>query len=408
MGTRPLRVVRIIARLNIGGPARHVALLQRHLPGRGYESTLVTGVPAAGEAELPPAEAAGAPIDRVVVPELGRALRAGDDLVAFVRIYRLLRRLKPDIVHTHTAKAGALGRVAALLYNATRRPGRRAVVVHTFHGHVMQGYFGPVANRAVRTAERALARVSDRIIAISPAQQSDLVEVFRIAPARKVVMVPLGLDLDALERTPDRGGRLRHEAGFPDDAVVCGYVGRLVPIKHADLLIRAFAEVYGRQPRARLLVVGDGECRVDLERLVGELNLTRSVRFIGWQTNLIDVYGAMDVVALTSRNEGTPVALIEAAAAGKAIVATRVGGVPDVVETERTGLLVPDDDLAALASALERLVVDSALRARLGEAARTNSISRFGYVRLVDDLDALYRAADDGRRGRIPSSKPMA
>ncbi|HEY6358196.1 MAG TPA: glycosyltransferase, partial [Vicinamibacterales bacterium] len=139
MGTRPLRVVRIIARLNIGGPARHVALLQRHLPGRGYESTLVTGVPAAGEAELPPAEAAGGPIDRVVVPELGRALRVGDDLVAFVRIYRVLRRLKPDIVHTHTAKAGALGRVAALLYNATRRPSRRAVVVHTFHGHVMQG-----------------------------------------------------------------------------------------------------------------------------------------------------------------------------------------------------------------------------------------------------------------------------
>jgi glycosyltransferase involved in cell wall biosynthesis len=221
-------------------------------------------------------------------------------------------------------------------------------------------------------------------------------------------MVPLGLDLDALERTSDRGARLRHEAGFPDDAVVCGYVGRLVPIKHTGLLIRAFAEVHGRQPRARLLVVGDGECRVDLERLVGELNLTGSVCFTGWQTNLIDVYGAMDVVALTSRNEGTPVALIEAAAAGKAIVATRVGGVSDVVETERTGLLVPDDDLAALVSALERLVVDSALRVRLGAAARASSIRRFGYVRLVDDLDALYRAADDVRRGRILSSKPMA
>jgi glycosyltransferase involved in cell wall biosynthesis len=405
---RRLRVVRIIARLNIGGPARHVALLQRHLPARGYESTLVTGVPADGEAELPPAEAAGAPIDRVVVPELGRALRAGDDLVAFARIYALLRRLKPDIVHTHTAKAGALGRVAALLYNVTRRPSRRAVVVHTFHGHVMQGYFGPVANRAVRTAERMLARVSDRIIAISPAQRRDLVEVFRIAPAHKVVTVPLGLDLDALEGTPDRGGRLRYEAGFPDDAVVCGYVGRLVRIKHVDLLIRAFAEVHGRQPRARLLVVGDGECRVDLERLVGDLNLAGRVRFVGWQTNLIDVYGAMDVVALTSRNEGTPVALIEAAAAGKAIVATRVGGVPDVVETERTGLLVPDDDLGAFASALVRLIVDPALRARLGAAARASSIHRFGYVRLVDDLDALYRAADDVRRDRIPSSKPMA
>jgi len=403
-----LRVVRIIARLNIGGPARHVALLQRHLAARGYDSTLVTGVPSAGEGELPPDEAAGAPIDRIVVPELGRALRAADDLVAFVRIYRLLRRLEPDIVHTHTAKAGALGRVAASWYNLTRRPRRRAVVVHTFHGNVLRGYFGPVASRAVRAAEQALARVSDRIVAISSTQRRDLVEVFRIAPARKVVVVPLGLDLDALAHAPDRGGSLRGDAGFPSEAIVCGYVGRLVPIKHVDLLVRAFAEVRRRQPRARMLIVGNGECRADLERLVGDLDLTGDVHFAGWRTDLIQVYGAMDIVALSSRNEGTPVALIEAGAAGKAIVATRVGGVPDVVETERTGLLVPDDDVAALASALERLIVDPDLRTRLGAAARANSISRFGYARLIDDLDALYRAEDDARRGRTPSSKPMA
>jgi glycosyltransferase involved in cell wall biosynthesis len=404
---RRLRVVRIIARLNIGGPARHVALLQRHLAGRGYDSTLVTGVPAAGEGELAPEEAAGAPIDRIVVPELGRSLRAVDDLVAFVRIYRLLRRLEPDIVHTHTAKAGALGRVAAWWYNATRRPSRRAVVVHTFHGHVLQGYFGSVGSRAVRTAERALARVSDRIVAISSTQRRDLVEVFRIAPARKVVVVPLGLDLDALQRAPDRGGLLRREADFSGDAIVCGYVGRLVPIKHVDLLIRAFAEVQRRQPRARLLVVGDGECRVDLERLTGELNLAGAVYFAGWRTDVVAVYGAMDIVALSSRNEGTPVALIEAGAAGKAIIATRVGGVPDVVETERTGLLVPDEDLAAFTSALERLIVDAPLRARLGSAARASSI-RFGYARLVDDLDGLYRAEHAARRGRMWSSRPVA
>jgi len=408
VGDRRLRVVRLIARLNIGGPARHVALLQRHLAARGYESTLVTGVPEAGEGELPPEEAAGAPIDRIVVPELGRTLRAADDLVAFVRIYRLLRRLEPDIVHTHTAKAGALGRLAAWLYNATRRPRRRAVIVHTFHGHVLRGYFGPVASRAVRAAERALAHVSDRIVAISSTQRRDLVEVFRIAPARKVVVVPLGLDLDALQRAPDRGGSLRAEAGFPAESIVCGYVGRLVPIKHVDLLIRAFAEARRRQPRARLLVVGDGQCRVDLERLVAEVNLTGAVWFAGWRTDLIEVYGAMDVVALSSRNEGTPVALIEAGAAGKAIVATRVGGVPDVVETERTGLLVPDDDLGALALALERLMADPDLRVRLGAAARATSISRFGYPRLVDDLDALYRAALDVRRGRRRLSTPVA
>jgi glycosyltransferase involved in cell wall biosynthesis len=397
MADRPLRVVRLIARLNIGGPARHVALLQRHLPAHGYASTLITGVPGDDEEEIPTEVAAGAPIDRVVVPELGRALRAGDDVVAFRRILGVLRRIQPDIVHTHTAKAGALGRVAAMIYNATRRPSRRAVIVHTFHGHVFHGYFSPTMSRLVRTTERTLARGSDRIIAISPAQRRDLVEGYRIAPAAKVDVVPLGLDLDALRAVPARVDTLRRAAGILGDAIVCGYVGRLARIKHVDLLVRAFGRAATLQPRARLLIVGDGECRDELEQLVASLSLGSRVHFAGWQTNLADVYGAMDVVALSSRNEGTPVALIEASAAARAIVSTEVGGVADVVKAGETALLVADDDEPALAAALGRLFSDAALRARLGAAARQHSDGRFGAARLVDDLDGVYRRARAAR-----------
>ena len=215
----------------------------------------------------------------------------------------------------------------------------------------------------------------------------------------KVAVVPLGLDLDALRAAPERDAQLRRAAGFPDDAVVCGYVGRLVPIKHVDLLIRAFAGVASHSSRARLIVVGDGTCRADLERLAADLGLRAQVHFAGWQRDLARVYGAMDVVALTSRNEGTPVALIEASAAGKAIVATDVGGVADVVQRDATGLLVPDDDLEALTSTLSRLMADGNLRLRLGAAARDVATSRFGYARLVDDIDALYRSVVRVRRG---------
>jgi glycosyltransferase involved in cell wall biosynthesis len=388
--------------MNVGGPARHVGLLQRHLPTRGYQSTLVTGVVGDGEVEMSPVEAAGAPIERTVIAELGRTVRAGDDVRALRHIVRLLRDLEPDIVHTHTAKAGAIGRVAAAAFNATRGRARRAAVIHTFHGHVLRGYFSPAVDRAVRITERGLATLTDRIIAISPAQRHDLVNVFRVAPDRKVSVVSLGLDLDALAAAPARSDALRNEAGFPDASVVCGYVGRFAPIKHLDLLVRAFAQVAAADPRARLMLVGDGEARDELQRLTAALGVADRTFFAGWRANLADVYGAIDIVALTSRNEGTPVALIEAGAAGKAIVATKVGGVGDVVHLDRTGVLVADDDLNGMAAALLALVRDEGRRRTLGAAARADMTSRFGLARLVDDLDGLYR--DVLRRSRGTAS----
>jgi glycosyltransferase involved in cell wall biosynthesis len=393
-----VRVVRVITRLNVGGPARHVALLEAHLPARGYRSSLVHGALHTGEAEFP--VQAGPGHDVVRIPSLGRAVRIGGDVVAWWRVLRVMFRVKPDVVHTHTAKAGALGRIAAFVYNRTRAASGRAVVVHTFHGHVFHGYFGPWTSRLVQTFERGLARLTDRVVAITEGQRRDLVERYRIVPAARAVVVPLGLDLDpfAAADTSSRAS-VRQALGFAPDDVVCAFVGRLVPIKHVDLLVHACARVFARHPNGRLLIVGDGECRAGLEALVRDRGLDARVRFVGWRTDLTNIYAAADVVALSSRNEGTPVALIEAMAAGRAVVATAVGGVPEVVEDGVTGRLVADDDEVALASAIDELFADAAARARLGAAARDSVLRRFGYARLVTEIDAIYRDALADVRG---------
>jgi glycosyltransferase involved in cell wall biosynthesis len=386
---RPIRVVRIIARLNIGGPARHVALLERHLPKLGYQSWLVYGTPAAGEREL--AFEAGPGHTAVRLTSLSRSIRVVADVAALWQIWQVLRRVRPDVVHTHTAKAGALGRVAAAGYNLTRRRARRAVVIHTFHGHVFEGYFRPSVARIVRRVERALARVTDRIIAISPGQRSDLVERFHVAPANRVVVVPLGLDLEPLAGLARDRSRTRSTGDA--DAVVCAFIGRLAPIKHVDLLIRACARAFASESHGRLLVVGDGECRAELEALAAQLGVMDKITFAGWQTDLQALYAGVDLVALSSLNEGTPVALIEAMAAGCAVVATTVGGVPDVVDDRRTGRLVAPGDESALARVLAELIADAEQRARLGAAARAEALARFGYLRLVADVDRVYREA---------------
>jgi len=393
---RPIRVVRIIARMNIGGPARHVALLETELPARGYASWLVHGAPASVEGELPLAPGPGHEIVRVGA--LSRAVHPGRDLAAFLAIWRVLRRVQPDIVDTHTAKAGALGRVAAAFYNVGRGPGRRAIVVHTFHGNVFRGYFGRAGSALVRAIERTLARLTDRIVAISSRQRDDLVDEFHIAPRDRVVVIPLGLDLDALAAIPA-------PAAPADDSrpVTCAFVGRLVAIKQVDLLLRACARAFAVHPRARLLVAGDGESRAELEALAARLGLGDRVRFLGWQTDLAALYAGIDIVALSSINEGTPVAVIEAMAAARAVLSTAVGGVPDLIDDGRTGRLVPPGDEAALAAALGELIANAELRRRLGLAARSDVRTRFGDARLVHEMDRLYRdTLASVREGRRP------
>jgi glycosyltransferase involved in cell wall biosynthesis len=327
------------------------------------------------------AEREGARMEHV--PSLGPSLRPDRDALALARIARIARSFRPDIVHTHTAKAGFIGRVAAL---AALRP--RPVIVHTFHGHVLEGYFGPARSRLYRVLEAALARRSDRLVGVSEATVDDLVRL-GVAKRERFRVIPLGLDLEPFADPDEAAGQeLRRSLGIGDADVVVTFVGRLVAIKQVDLLLRGFARARAGAP-LRLLVVGDGELRSRLEALSRELGIDRGVEFLGYRRDLPAIAAATDIAALTSANEGTPVSLIEAAAAGRPAVASRVGGVPDVVTSE-SGVLVAPGDVEGLAAALSRLATDPNLRTRMGATARERTLQRFSASRLVADVEALY------------------
>ena len=376
---KPLKVVRVIARLNVGGPARHVRLLSR---GAGDLSTiLVTGNVGAGEVELA-ARADEADIRTIRIPSLGRAVRPLDDLRAFVELFRLLKREQPSVVHTHTAKAGLIGRVAAFLCQTPIR-------VHTYHGHVFSGYFGPMHTRAILFIERVLARMTTKIIAISKEQKDDLVSTYRICHADKVMVMRLGLDLEYLNQGDAEEDRqaLRASLGLSDEIVIAN-VGRIVPVKNHDLLIEAFKRI--KRDDVVLLMVGGGSEEERLRRAVQSAGLEKRIRFLGWRDDLGRIYAASDIVALTSSNEGTPVSLIEALAVGCPVVATDVGGVRDVLLNGKLGKLVPADDSAAFADALEQAIADLP---RLREEAirhRSEVRERYSADRLRTDMTELY------------------
>lgn len=384
-----MHILRVIARLNVGGPARHVALLNAGLESRGHRTLLVYGALDTGEASLEePAVESGIPLVRV--DDLGRSVRATSDLRAFVAVLRLIFRERPDVVHTHTAKAGTLGRLAATVYNWTRGRGQRALVVHTFHGHVFEGYFSPFVNRLVRLTERTLARLTDVVITISPRQQHDIVARFAVAPAAKTVVVPLGLDLDRLLDMPEGASGLRAAIGATPDDVIVGYAGRMVPVKDLPTLIRAFAQAHAVVPALRLVLAGDGPERTQAEALAREHGIADRLHFLGWVDDLPSFYATLDIFALSSLNEGTPVAAIEAMAAARPVVATEVGGVPDVVAHGATGVLVASRDIEAFSAALVELARDRSRRASMGSAGRARARARYSHRRLVDDIEALY------------------
>jgi glycosyltransferase involved in cell wall biosynthesis len=382
-------VMRAIARLNVGGPARHAVILNAGLDANGFRTVLVHGTPGVDEGSFEEL-IVEASIRAVRVPGLGRRVSVIGDVVAFSSLLRLVFRERPDILHTHTAKAGALGRTAGFLYNCTRRRRERCLLVHTFHGHVLSGYFGPLGTALTRWSERVLAWFTDRVITISDRQRDEIVTYLRITRRGQVVVIPLGLDLEALLsiEAPDRS--LRRSLGWADEDFVVGYVGRLVPIKDLPTLVSGFTAFAKNNATARLLVVGDGSLRAEIEEKVRVTGLASNVRFVGWQRNLRQVYGAMDVAALTSRNEGTPVALIEALAARVPVVATAVGGVPDVIQDGRTGVLIAPADADALAAALQRLARDRVWRAEMADRGRRDVQRRFASRRLVEDILALY------------------
>ena len=378
-----VRIVRVIARLNVGGPARHVALLNAGMDPDRFRSWLVTGTENPGEGSLRD-YAVDRGVEPLVVPEmLGQSSLAPRDAVALGKLVALIRRIRPHVVHTHTAKAGFLGRVAA-------RAARVPVVVHTYHGHVLSGYFGRAKTNALRMMERGLAALSDRLIAVSDCVRDDLVAL-GVARSEKFSVVPLGLDLAPMFCARARyRGALRAELGVAPESPMVGIVGRLFPIKNHALFLNAAARLAAVRPDVRYVVVGDGVLRSELEDLARRRELAGRVFFTGWRHDLAAIYADLDVLVVSSRNEGTPVSAIEAMAAGCAVVATRVGGLPDLIDDGRTGILVAADDPGAMATAVGSVLTDTDASTSMRAEARVDVERRFMASRLVQDMQSLY------------------
>lgn len=407
-----MKILRVIARLNVGGPAKHVVWLTSGLQSPEWESLLVAGTVPSGEDDMGyfATEMGVAP---VFVPEMSRDISPKDALTIW-KLYKLFLRERPDIVHTHTAKAGTVGRVAGLLYRWLTpgiflgRP-RACSFVHTYHGHIFHSYYGPVKTRLFLLIEKVLARlVTDRIVVVSEQQRREINEDFGVGRADRFAVIPLGLDTSVFADGRERSQSFRDELCVNANDILVGIVGRLTEIKNHDLFLRAAALFKNRlsdETKAgcvRFVVIGDGALRNKLEQQANSLGLAGDVIFTGSRRDLENVYPALDVVALTSRNEGTPLTLIEAMANARPVISTSVGGVTDLLgdpitqDAEATyvicqrGISVAPDDPAAFAEGLARLVADGELRREFGERGLQFVAGHYSTERLLKDIKSLY------------------
>jgi len=379
-----VRVLRVIARMNVGGPALQVTGLVEGMDVERFDHRLLTGHVGDDEGDHLELRAPHLPVTRV--RGLGRAPDPLDDLRALRQLVREMRAFRPHVVHTHTAKAGVLGRVAARLTGVP-------VVVHTFHGHLLHGYFSPRKTAAVVRVERALARWSTRLLAVGDQVRRDLLDA-GIGRPEQYLVVPPGISLP--EAPPQ--AEARRALGLPSEGLVVCFVARLTQVKRPERFLSVARALMGQHPGATFVVVGEGELLPSLREQAADLG--DRVRFLGWRGDVERVYGASDLVVLTSDNEGMPVSLIEAALCGVPAVSTRVGSVAEVVLDGESGSLVDRPDVGELAAATHRLLVDHELRTRMGQAARAHAHRSFGRARLVSDLQDLYTqaVADKGVR----------
>ncbi|MCC7447255.1 MAG: glycosyltransferase family 4 protein [Anaerolineae bacterium] len=380
--TRPIKVMHIAARLNIGGVAIYVIQLTAYLTTPAFQSQLVCGVVGASEGDMRYlADEKGILV--TVIPSLGREISPIRDIATIVQLWRLIRRERPDVVHTHTAKAGFVGRVAAWLAGVP-------VIVHTYHGHVFAGYFGPTKTRVFLWLERLCARLSTKIITLSAGLKRELSEVYHVTSPDHIAVIELGFELDALAKVGRHVGSFRAQHNIPADAPLVGIVGRLVPIKNHELFLRVAQCIHQRTPDACFAIVGDGECRAELEALAQALGILDRVRFVGWQTDLVPIYSALDALVLCSNNEGLPVSLIEAIAAGVPVAATAVGGVSDLLDNGRLGAMVPPNNVEALTSAVIGALTDPQTK-QLAIEARAAILNRYAIRVSVEHTEQLYR-----------------
>jgi glycosyltransferase involved in cell wall biosynthesis len=394
---RKIKVLRIITRLNIGGPAIHTILLTGGLDKNRFESILVTGLHEVHEGDMSYlAEEKG--IHPAYLPELGRKINVRNDIIAFYKLLRLMIKEKPDIIHTHTAKAGTLGRLAGLLYKMIT--GRRCKLVHTFHGHIFHGYFSKQHTRIFLWVERFLASITDRIITVSRQQYDEISTTLNVTRGKKLTVVPLGFDLNPYFNAEKARGALRKEFGLSLDSILIGMVGRLVPIKNHKFLLQTVSQI--EEPlrkKMKFIIVGDGELRDELADYAKRLRIDDHIVFTGWRKNLPEIYSDLDIVTLTSLNEGTPISVIEAMASCRPVIASNVGGVGDLIEDGTTGLLFQRNNHNELCSALMRLAQDEGMRSAMGREAKRRVTDLYAAERLIKDIEHLYETLIQKREG---------
>lgn len=378
-----IRVLRILNRFNVGGPVWNVALLTKHLPDE-YETKLIGGKATPNEADalyiLSELD-----INASVIPSLSREVSFSNDFKAFFALRKIMKEFKPHLVHTHASKAGFLGRLAAF---TTGVP----TVVHTYHGHVFEGYFGPVKEKIIRQLERLLARKSTAIVAISQAQKKAITEKFNICRAEKTYVIPLGFDLERFYPSEAKRNQARIAYNLNEDILAVGIVGRLTAVKNHDLFLKAAAILTSNSTiNYQFFVVGDGETRLELQQLCAEYGISSRVSFTSWIQSMEAFYPAMDIVCLTSLNEGTPVSLIEAQASGIPVISTNVGGVEDTMVNGKTGTILTSFSPEELAEKIESLAHAPDLRIQMSKNAHTFALEQFSYLALVNNMDALYK-----------------
>lgn len=403
-----MKILRIIARLNVGGPARHVVWLTDELQDKEFQSVLIAGTVPDGEEDMSYlADTLG--VKPIYIEEMSREL-SPKDVVSLLKIYRVMKREQPDIVHTHTAKAGTVGRIAAFLYRwltwktLIGRP-RKVRIVHTFHGHVFHSYYGNLKTKIFLAIEKTLARLAtDTIITISPQQRKEIGEDFGVGKAGQFEIVPLGIDLKPLSNPESRRAVFRGEMKADEEELLVGFIGRLTEIKNISLFIKV-AELYSRNheglPRLRFVIAGDGHLRKKLEDEAKERGLSGVVTFLGNRTDTETVYAGLDVVALTSFNEGTPLSLIEAMASSRPVISTAVGGVVDLlggITAEHNGFNVCERGVSVTSQSAESffsgliyLVENERLRDELKDTGCEFVRNNYSKERLVTDIKELYR-----------------
>ena len=405
-----MKIVRIIARLNVGGPARHVVWLTQKLQTAEFNSVLIAGTVPDGEEDMG-YFAAEHDVEPIYIPELNRDL-SPKDIVSLFKIYREIRRQKPDIIHTHTAKAGTVGRISALIYRwftfrtLIGKP-RPVKIVHTFHGHFFHSYYGRLKTRAFLTIEQILARIAThKIVVITDQQFREIHERFNVGAVGQFEVIPLGIDLSVYDQNDNKRSILRNEIGANDDDIVVGFVGRHTEIKNIPLLLNAAAQYKkladNDKPRIKFVIIGDGNLRESLEAQSADLGVGDIVHFLGNRENIAELLAGIDIVALTSKNEGTPLSLIEAMAAGKPVISTAVGGVVDLlgnVESKFDGFSVCERGIAVeldspkhFLNGLIYLAKDEKLQESSAANGKQFVTENYSVDRLVNDITALYRS----------------